>query len=250
MPTDTVKALRFVLNASVCRIDPQAFRFAFPGVQAQGMRDKVQSLQALRAAPQAAAEAADADVDAVAAADGEDTNGSQQLQGFSAFLKGYQRSNKRSRTDAAPPRSSDGATNGASTAGEGDAVPVKKSARVANRKRNEQNGSASAGMRNGSSSNKAAAHGARDSSGAGSKALAAYKVAVCEVVKAELSAALKRRSINNEQFRSIAKRATDKVVSTQQVRISEHRSSAMLGDCHADVSAPVFRLLQAILVLM
>jgi hypothetical protein len=49
------------------------------------------------------------------------------------------------------------------------------------------------------------------------KAQGAYKSAVCEVVKAELRAALSRGQITKDQFKAIARRATEKVVNTTSV---------------------------------
>ena len=65
-----------------------------------------------------------------------------------------------------------------------------------------------------------ASNGKGSKGGAGataSKASSEYKNAVCDLVKEELGAAFKRGKITKEDFKSIAKRATDKVVSTSQV---------------------------------
>ena len=59
---------------------------------------------------------------------------------------------------------------------------------------------------------------AQVATGGDSKGQAAYKGAVCDVVKAELVAALNRREISKQQFKDIARRATEKVVGTTTVR--------------------------------
>lgn len=84
---------------------------------------------------------------------------------------------------------------------------------------------------------------AQVATGGDGKGQAAYKVAVCDVVKAELVAALKRGEISKDQFKDIARRATEKVVSTTTVRPSSTRTPwsparSCLG--HASITKPVF----------
>jgi hypothetical protein len=158
-------------------------------LQAQAFREKVARLRAaLRPADDAAHALADLRQE-------ERASGAAKHEGFNAFLKDYNAAAKG-----------------------GSAVAAKPSRALKSAKADRRgNGKADKAQRDRSRHAKPGHH-AQNGAGGDSKVVAAYKAAVCDVVKAELKAALALGAISKEQFKQIAQRATEKVVSTSQAR--------------------------------
>lgn len=192
-------------------------------LQAQRFRDQVAALRAKHDSQEDTAELL-----ASLHADERATGVAVSQQDFGRFLKHHQ--HKRGRENGI----SD-AHYGASAAAAGSGKSVRKQSRGAHTARVHKaahvsdTGSKTTKRQRTSDTEDHDANAHAASTGAASSA---YKKAVCDVVKAELASALSRGSISKEQFKSIARRATEKVVASAQVWF--HTSPCALVTCCAD----------------